>query len=99
MTNSPRVSVVSIPLIARQFARVTFLSDNRADLARVEVPTLIVQCAYDAIAPPVVGAYVNERISGSQLRVLDVAGHCPNLSAPAETTEAIRAFVSELAPR
>ncbi len=87
------------PAIARQFARVTFLSDNRDDLARVDVPTLIVQCAYDAIAPPVVGAYVNERISGSQLQVLDVAGHCPNLSAPAETAAAIQAFVSELATR
>ena len=32
------------PEIARQFARVTFLSDNRADLARVDVPTLVLQC-------------------------------------------------------
>lgn len=85
------------PAIARQFARVTFLSDNRDELALVDLPTLIVQCAYDAIAPPVVGSYVNEQIRGSQLLVLDVAGHCPNLSAPAETTEAIRAFVSVLA--
>ena len=31
------------PAIASQFARVTFLSDNRADL-RVTVPTLVLQC-------------------------------------------------------
>ena len=61
------------------------------------MPSLILQCAYDVIAPPVVGAYVNERIGGSELRVLDVAGHCPNLSAPTETAAAIRAFVSGLA--
>ena len=85
------------PAIARQFARVTFLSDNRDDLNRVRVPSLIVQCAYDVIAPPAVGTYVNEQISGSELCVLDVAGHCPNLSAPAETAESIRAFVSGLA--
>ena len=86
------------PVIARQFARVTFLSDNRDDLERVSVPTLIVQCAYDVIAPPVVGSYVNERIPGSKLQVLEVAGHCPNLSAPSATARAIRAFVAGLAP-
>lgn len=87
------------PAIARQFARVTFLSDNRDDLARVSVPTLIVQCAYDAIAPPAVGSYVHEQIRDSELHVLDVGGHCPNLSAPAATADAIRDFVSRLATR
>ncbi len=87
------------PAIARQFARVTFLSDNRADLAGIDLPTLIVQCQYDVIAPPAVGSYVHEQIRGSELAVLDVAGHCPNLSAPAETSEVIRAFVSGLAPQ
>lgn len=87
------------PAIARQFARVTFLSDNRDDLASVSVPTLILQCAYDAIAPPAVGSYVNEQIPGSELQVLDVGGHCPNLSAPTETADAIRDFVARLASR
>jgi sigma-B regulation protein RsbQ len=87
------------PAIARQFARVTFLSDNRDDLGDVDLPTLVLQCAYDIIAPPTVGAYVNERIRDSELKVLDVSGHCPNLSAPAETSEAIREFVSGLAVR
>ena len=81
------------PEIAAQFARVTFLSDNRADLPSVRTPTLILQAREDAIAPPPVGEYVHRQIAGSRLVVLDATGHCPNLSAPAETIEAIRAFV------
>jgi sigma-B regulation protein RsbQ len=82
------------PDIARQFARVTFLSDNRADLPGLDVPTLVLQCSEDMIAPDVVGAYVHEHIAGSVLTYLAATGHCPNLSAPEETTSAIRAFLS-----
>ena len=38
------------PAIARHFARVTFLADHRADLAKSTVPTLILQCSDDLIA-------------------------------------------------
>jgi sigma-B regulation protein RsbQ len=81
------------PEIAARFARATFLSDNRADLAGVSIPTLILQCSDDVIAPVVVGRYVHREIAGSEFLQLEATGHCPNLSAPAETTEAIRAFV------
>ncbi|MEU7038749.1 alpha/beta hydrolase [Streptomyces sp. NPDC046237] len=81
------------PDIARVFARVTFLSDNRADLAAVGVPTLVAQCSSDAIAPPEVGAFVHARIPGSRLVTLNATGHCPQLSAPEETAAAITAFV------
>jgi sigma-B regulation protein RsbQ len=81
------------PDIAARFARVTFESDNRADLPAVRTPTLILQSREDAIAPPPVGEYVHRAIAGSTLVVLDATGHCPNLSAPAETIEAIRAFL------
>ena len=81
------------PEIAAQFARVTFLSDNRADLARVARPALVLQCREDAIAPLAVGEYVHRAIPGIELVVLDATGHCPNLSAPDETIEAIRAFL------
>ena len=82
------------PGIARQFARVTFLSDNRADLPAVAVPTLVLQCSEDVIAPEVVGRYVHEPVPGSVFTQLAATGHCPNLSAPEETTAAIRAFLS-----
>jgi sigma-B regulation protein RsbQ len=84
------------PSIAAHFAEVTFLSDNRRDLAAVQVPTLIVQCAQDTIAPPAVGEYVHRQIAGSRLVVLDVHGHCPHLSHPQETSAVLRAFLSDL---
>jgi sigma-B regulation protein RsbQ len=80
------------PEIARVFARTTFLSDNRADLPAVAVPTLVVECSNDAIAPLGVGAYVQARIAGSELVTLDATGHCPQLSAPQATAAAIAAF-------
>lgn len=82
------------PEIARQFARVTFLSDNRKDLGAVSVPTLVLQCRDDVIAPMEVGGYVHDAIPGSVLTVLEATGHCPNLSAPDETTAAIEEFLS-----
>jgi sigma-B regulation protein RsbQ len=82
------------PDIARQFARVTFLSDNRDDLAGVTVPTLVLQCSQDVIAPDAVGRYVHEQIAGSTFTQLAATGHCPHLSAPEETIAAIRDFLA-----
>jgi sigma-B regulation protein RsbQ len=81
------------PDVARQFARVSFLSDNRADLPGVGVPTLVLQCAQDVIAPETAGRYVHEHIAGSAFTQLSATGHCPHLSAPEETTAAIRAWL------
>ncbi|TDB80606.1 alpha/beta fold hydrolase [Micromonospora sp. KC721] len=81
------------PAIARQFARVTFLSDNRTDLPQVTAPTLILQCTDDIIAPYEVGDYVHRHLPDSTLVVLKATGHCPNLSAPEETADAIHAFL------
>jgi sigma-B regulation protein RsbQ len=81
------------PAIARQFARVTFLSDNRADLPRVPVRTLVLQCSDDVIAPRSVGEYVSRQIPRSRLVHMKATGHCPNLSAPEETVAAIQSFL------
>ena len=81
------------PEIAKHFARVTFLSDNRADLDGVSIPALILQCSDDIIAPASVGRYVHERLPGSVFRQMQAKGHCPNLSAPQETIEAIRSWL------
>src|SRR4051794_16462863 len=72
------------PAIAKQFARATFLSDNRADLRRVETPALVLQCAQDVIAPREVGEYVSRELPAGELVLLEATGHCPNLSAPDE---------------
>ena len=81
------------PDIAKHFARVTFTSDNRGDLRKVQARSLILQCSDDVIAPLAVGEYINRHMPGSKLVVMKATGHCPNLSAPEETIEAIRAFV------
>nr|WP_255432185.1 alpha/beta hydrolase [Cellulomonas sp. SLBN-39] len=83
------------PEIARRFARVTFLSDNRADLAAVTTPTLVLQCTDDVIAPVSVGEHVRDAIPGAQMVLLDATGHCPHLSAPEATTAAIAAFLRD----
>jgi sigma-B regulation protein RsbQ len=81
------------PEIARHFARTTFLGDNRDDLEGVTTRALVLQCAEDVIAPESVGRYVHARLPNSQLVLMQATGHCPNLSAPAETVAAIHAFV------
>jgi len=82
------------PEIARHFARVTFLSDNRADLPRLRTPSLILQCSQDVLAPLAVGEYLHRALADSQLRVLNATGHCPHLSAPEETIAAMKAYLS-----
>jgi sigma-B regulation protein RsbQ len=84
------------PEIASHFARVTFLSDNRQDLPHVRTPALILQCSDDVIAPRAVGEYVHRQMPASRLLVLKATGHCPNLSAPAETIAAIDGFLRTL---
>ncbi|MDX3089830.1 MULTISPECIES: alpha/beta fold hydrolase [Streptomyces] len=84
------------PDIARVFARTTFLSDSREDLARVKVPTLVMECSEDVIAPREVGAYVHGAITGSRLVTLDATGHCPQLSAPEATARALLDFLRNL---
>jgi sigma-B regulation protein RsbQ len=82
------------PAIAKHFAHVTFLSDNRVDLAAVSKPCLVLQCRNDAIAPQAVGEFVHRQISGSQYVLLDATGHCPHLSNPAATSDAMKSFLS-----
>jgi sigma-B regulation protein RsbQ len=81
------------PDIAKEFARVTFNSDNRSDLAQVTIPTLILQCSEDVIAPLAVGEYMHRQMPNSKLVILKATGHCPNLSAPEEVISAMRGFV------
>jgi sigma-B regulation protein RsbQ len=81
------------PIQAQHFARVTFLSDNRADLPHVRTRTLILQCTQDAIAPAIVGQYVHKCLRESQLVMMEATGHCPHLSSPGVVTKAMREFL------
>ena len=82
------------PVIAQHFARVTFLSDHRKDLPLLKTNTLVIQCPEDLIAPLAVGEFVASQIEKASLKVLKATGHCPHLSAPAETIEAINSFLN-----
>lgn len=84
----------SDPYISRRFAAATFLADNREDLARVSLPSLILQCADDAIAPMQVGQYMHARMKGSRLKVLPVSGHCPHMTHPELTVQAIQDYLA-----
>lgn len=79
--------------IAKDFARITFLSDSRADLCNVKTETLILQCSEDLIAPLAVGEYMHQNIPNSTFKLLKATGHCPNLSAPEETIAAMQEFL------
>jgi sigma-B regulation protein RsbQ len=81
------------PEIAKQFARATFMSDNRADLHKITARTLMLQCSNDVIAAENVGEYVNKQVSGRRIIYVKASGHCPNLSAPDEVISAINDFV------
>jgi sigma-B regulation protein RsbQ len=82
------------PDIAKQFARATFLSDNRKDLENFKIRSLIVQSSEDLIAPMAVGEYLHNKLPNSMLRVVPNTGHCPHLSAPGPTCEAIEEFLA-----
>lgn len=84
------------PEIAKHFARVTFLSDNRADLPNLKTPTLILQCSDDLIAPLTVGQYMHRELPDSTLVVIDNVGHCPHMSAPGPSTQAVDRFLNSL---
>ena len=82
------------PVIARKFAEVTFFSDNRHDLHKLKVPSLIMQCSDDLIAPLAVGHYLEKNIPNSTLKIMKATGHCPHMSAPEETIEIIKEYLS-----
>jgi sigma-B regulation protein RsbQ len=84
------------PEIAKQFARVTFLSDHRADLPKLQAPTLVLQCSEDLIAPVVVGQYLERHIPNCTLRIIENVGHCPHLSAPSASADAMEQFLASL---
>lgn len=87
------------PAIVRRFAETTFLSDNRSDLEHVTVPSLIMQCSEDSIAPPEVGEYMREHLPGSDFVQMRATGHCPHMSHPEETIDIIRDRLDSSASR
>jgi sigma-B regulation protein RsbQ len=86
------------PVIARNFASATFLADNRKDLAQVKVPSLILQCSDDMVAPESVGLYLNRELAESTMRVMKATGHCPHMSDPEETIALMKEYLAAPSP-
>jgi sigma-B regulation protein RsbQ len=84
------------PAIVRHFAQVVFMADVRAALPKLRVPSLIMQCDDDSVAPLSVGDYLHAQMPGSTLRRMTATGHLPHVSAPQETIELIRAYLQPL---
>jgi sigma-B regulation protein RsbQ len=82
------------PVIASEFARATFFSDNRNDLAKLKTPSLILQCSDDIIAPMEVGTYLHQNLPQSELKIMKAKGHCPHMSEPEETIKLIKEYLS-----
>jgi sigma-B regulation protein RsbQ len=81
------------PKVASQFARATFLSDNRPQLAALKVPTLIMQCSEDIVAPEAAGSFIHRSIPGSTMVKLQATGHVPQVSAPMETISVMKGYL------
>jgi len=84
------------PIIASQFAKTTFFSDNREDLRKVTVPSLLMMCSEDTIVPAEVGHYIHRHLPQSTLRIMEATGHCPHLSHPEETIRLITEYLSRI---
>jgi sigma-B regulation protein RsbQ len=82
------------PVIASQFAKATFFSDNRKDLSKLKTPSLILQCSEDIIAPVEVGNFIHHQLTGSTLKIMKATGHCPHMSEPEETIELIKDYLA-----
>ena len=87
------------PEIARRFAEATFFADNRDDLEKVSVTSLILQCSEDAIAPLTVGEYLADHLPHSTLRVMKATGHCPHMSHPEETIRLMKEYLAGIEAR
>ena len=66
-------------------------TDLREEIARISVPTLVINGEHDVATPPADGHFVAQRIVGSRTLTLDAA-HLSNIESPREFSEALLAF-------
>lgn len=91
-----RSFITADPVITREFAEVTFLSDHRNAVAEASTPTLILQCSDDSIVPIQVGEYLHKNLRGSEFRLMKAKGHYPHISHPEETVALIKAYLQHI---
>jgi len=81
------------PLIATTFAKACFFTDSRQDITKAKVPSLILQCTEDIIAPKGVGEYLKRNMPNSEITYMNTSSHCPHISDPDETILSIKNYL------
>ncbi|HWK22069.1 MAG TPA: alpha/beta hydrolase [Ureibacillus sp.] len=84
------------PFIINTFAKACFFTDSRSEIAKVSLPSLILQCSEDIIAPKDVGEYLYRNMPNSKLTYMNAIGHCPHMSEPEETIQSIKYYLTNL---
>ena len=82
------------PFIVNTFAKACFFADNRQEVTKAKVPSLILQCAEDVIAPMAVGDYLHNNMPNSTIAHMRAIGHCPHMSDPDETIQLIQNYIT-----
>jgi pimeloyl-ACP methyl ester carboxylesterase len=75
-------------------AGVTLDADRRDRLAALDIPTLVIAGAEDALVPPYLGRELAEAIPGADFLELPGIGHSANIEGRAEFNAAVKAFLA-----
>jgi pimeloyl-ACP methyl ester carboxylesterase len=67
-----------------------------ADLASINVPTLVVWGNRDTLFPLAHAQHLAREIPSVTLEVLEGVGHCPHIESPARLARAVRRFVDAI---
>ena len=68
-------------------------ADLTIDLAKLEVPTLVVCGEFDQATPPVLNKEIADKVAGATYVEMPGCGHCPPLEQPEKFVAAIKDFV------
>jgi sigma-B regulation protein RsbQ len=82
------------PVIAKAFAKATFMSDYRDQYAQIKHPSLIIQNTHDALAATTVGQYLHRIMADNTITTLDAHGHCPHMTHPKLVIDEIGRFLN-----
>ena len=88
-----RDAIRSGPLTIGTAALAIVTADLRADLGRIEAPTLLLMGGRDVLIPAAHGEEVARSLGDARVVVLDAAGHVPMVDAPHAFSRELLAFL------
>jgi pimeloyl-ACP methyl ester carboxylesterase len=83
-----------VETFVRQQRAIMGRRDSRALLGAIEVPTLVLVGAQDALTPPELAREMADGIEGASLVVVPQSGHLSTLERPEAVTRALQAWLS-----